>query len=282
MGARRWRNPSIAGLFRTCVVTSQVDRWTYHFAVTCLPVSDPPRIGLTTYRECATWGVWDEPADLLPASYADSISAAGGVALLLPPGAQGLARAAVSVLEGLHGLVLSGGADVDPVRYAADRNAQTGPSRPDRDAWESTLALAALEASLPVLAICRGLQVLNVALGGDLVQHLPEVVGSDLHCPVVGQHGRHDVTFTAGSRLGALLGPGASVATYHHQSVQRVGVGLFATGWAGDGTVEALEHAGDGWVVAVQWHPEVHDGAPLFNGFVAACARYRAGRSVSA
>ena len=240
----------------------------------------PPRIGLTTYREQAAWGVWNEPADLLPASYADAIASAGGVALLLPPAAtDDLDVAVAAVLDGLHGLALAGGADVDPAQYSAARDTRTGPARPDRDAWEITLTRAALDRELPVLAICRGMQVLNVALGGDLVQHLPDVVGHDGHCPVVGQHGRHDVRLAQGSRVGAMLGAVAAVPTYHHQSVDRLGAGLVATGWAADGTVEALEHGDAAWVVGVQWHPEVHDGEPLFAGFVAACARFRAARS---
>lgn len=256
-----------------------MDRRTYHLRVTVSrSLEPPPRIGLTTYRERAAWGVWDEPADLLPATYADSITAAGGVALLLPPAATDLGRAAVAALDVLDGLVLTGGADIDPARYSAERDAHTGVPRPDRDAWEIALAHAALQRGVPVLAICRGMQVLNVALGGDLVQHLPDAVGTDLHCPAVGEHGRHDVSLAAESRVGAMLGAAATVATYHHQAVRRVGADLVATGWAADGTVEALEHAGPGWVVAVQWHPEVHDGAPLFDGFVDAATRYRDGR----
>jgi putative glutamine amidotransferase len=257
-----------------------MDRRTYHLAVTPTHSAElRPRIGLTTYREPAAWGVWSEPADLLPASYTDSVTAAGGVALLLPPGATEPERAAAAVLDGLDGLVLSGGADLDPQRYSAERDERTGGARPDRDAWEIALAHGALERGVPLLAICRGMQVLNVALGGDLVQHLPDVVGSELHCPTVGAHGRHDVTFAAGSRVGAMFGTGATVATYHHQSVQRLATGLVPTAWATDGTVEALERAGSEWVVAVQWHPEVHAGAPLFDGFVAAAMRYRSTRS---
>ncbi|PZS30153.1 MAG: gamma-glutamyl-gamma-aminobutyrate hydrolase [Pseudonocardiales bacterium] len=241
----------------------------------------PPRIGLTTYREPAAWGVWSETADLLPANYADGVTAAGGVAMLLPPSATGDPDpAAAAALDGLHGLALAGGADVDPARYAAARDANTGPARPDRDAWELTLTRAALERSLPVLAICRGMQVLNVALGGDLVQHLPDAAGHRGHLPEVGVHGRHDVRLVRESRIGALLGDCAVVATYHHQAVDRLGAGLVATGWAGDGTVEALEHTGPTWIVGVQWHPEVHDGSALFAGFVEACARYRADRSM--
>lgn len=256
-------------------------RWTYHSPVNA--AEQPPRIGVTTYREPAAWGVWSMPADLLPASYADGIASAGGVALLLPPApSDDLETAAAAVLDGLHGLALAGGADVDPEQYRAARDARTGPARPDRDSWEITLTLAALEREMPVLAICRGMQVLNVALGGDLVQHLPDVVGHDAHCPVIGEHGRHDVRLAHDSMVGALLGAGPSVATYHHQSVDRLGSRLVATGWASDGTVEAVECTDAGWVVGVQWHPEVHDGDALFAGFVAACGRYRHGQTAVA
>jgi putative glutamine amidotransferase len=240
----------------------------------------PPRIGLSTYREQAAWGVWAESADLLPSGYADAVGAAGGVALLLPPSrTEDLDAAATAALDGVHGLVLAGGADVDPARYGAVRDRHTGPARPDRDAWEMALTRAALQRAIPILAICRGLQVLNVVLGGDLVQHLPDVVGTDGHCPVLGQHGRHEVRLAPGSLVATLLGPRADVATYHHQAAGRLGTGLVATGWAADGTVEAIEHADATWVVGVQWHPEVHDGAQLFAGFVAECARQSAGRS---
>jgi putative glutamine amidotransferase len=255
---------------RTVENPAAMDQQTYHFPVTL------PRVGLTTYREPAAWGVWNESADLLPAVYANSISGAGAVALLLPPAAADVDGAAGSVLDGLHGLVLTGGADVDPAHYLAERDSRTGPPRPDRDAWELRLAHCALDRGTPVLAICRGMQVLNVALGGDLVQHLPEVVDNESHRPVVGQHGRHDVSFAIPSRLGTMFGPGATVATYHHQSVQRVAEDLVPTGWAADGTVEAVEHRDAEWVVGVQWHPEAHGGAPLFEAFVAAAARYRA------
>jgi putative glutamine amidotransferase len=219
--------------------------------------------------------VWHEPADLLPASYADEVAAAGAVAVLLPPSAPDVRRAADAVLDGVHGVVLAGGADVDPARYGARRDPHTGAACADRDGWELVLAELAMRRGVPLLAICRGMQVLNVALGGDLVQHLPDAVGHDGHCPTVGAHGRHEVQLAPASRIGALLGGQASVATYHHQGVQRLGDGLVATGWAADGTVEAVELPGPGWTVGVQWHPEVHDGAALFAGFVAACAAYR-------
>ena len=235
------------------------------------------RVGLTTYRETAAWGVWNEAADLLPSSYADAVALAGGLPLLLPPAAlDEPGRSARVVLAGLHGLVLSGGADLDPSRYRAERDEHTGPARTNRDTWELALAQAALECGMPVLAICRGMQVLNVALGGDLVQHLPDQVGHTGHCPVIGKHGRHAVVLAGDSTIGRLLGSAANVPTYHHQGVDRLGAGLVASGWAEDDVVEAIELPGARWVVGVQWHPEVADGAPLFRGFAEACRAFAA------
>lgn len=232
----------------------------------------PPRIGATMYRESARWGVWDEAADLLPTSYAAAIEHAGGIALLLPPAAA--ERAAVA-LEAVDGLLLAGGADVAPERYGSERDPHTGAARVDRDEWELALVRAALARDLPVLAVCRGMQVLNVALGGDLIQHLPDEVGNDLHCPVVGQHGRHTITTASGSTLAAIIGQGAEIATYHHQAVGGLGDGLKATAWAGDGVVEAIELADKTWVLGVQWHPEAHAGEDLFTAFVRACRAHR-------
>lgn len=228
-----------------------------------------PRIGATTYREPAQWGVWDEPADLLPATYAAAVRSAGAVALLLPPAP---VEHAASALDAIHGLLIAGGADVEPARYGADRDARTGAARADRDEWELALVRAALDRDVPVLAVCRGMQILNVALGGDLVQHLPDAVGSELHCPTVGEHGRHAVDLADGTLLAGVFGGRAEVATYHHQAVGRLGTGLVATGWAEDGVVEAVELPSRGWVVGVQWHPEAHAGENLFAAFVAACA----------
>ena len=255
---------------------------------------EPPRIGLTTYRERAAWGVWDEPADLLPVSYATAVERAGGVALLLPPRsaeAEPWSAAVEAVLDGLHGLIIAGGADVDPERYGADRDPHTGAARPDRDGWEIALTRAAIRRGLPVLGICRGMQVLNVALGGDLVQHLPDETGTDVHCPTPGIHARHRVRMAAGGRLTGALGTDVDVATYHHQGLGRLGDGLVATGWAEDGTVEAVDLAGTTWVAGVQWHPEVDEGrretagdspapASVFGEFVAVCraARLEAAR----
>jgi len=239
---------------------------------TIAAVTRPPLVGLTTYREHASWGVWSEPADLLPATYAAGVRAAGGVALLLPPGAPDTTEVA---LDAVHGLLIAGGPDVDPDHYEAPRHAATGPPRPDRDHWELALVRAAIARDLPVLAVCRGMQVLNVALGGDLRQHLPDEVGNELHCPTDGVHGRHGVALAAGSTLHAVLGDDTEVATYHHQGVGRLGSGLTATGWADDGVVEGIEHEQRRWVVGVQWHPEAFAGEPIFAAFVAACLTYR-------
>jgi putative glutamine amidotransferase len=245
------------------------------------PTPIRPRIGVTMYREPAAWGVWDEPADLLPASYADAISAAGGVPLLLPCAPFDDATVAAA-LDGVAGLILGGGADVDPGRYGAARDPHTGEPRADRDAWEFALVRAALARELPLLAVCRGMQVLNVALGGALVQHLPDVVGNDSHCATSGQHGRHEVRIDAASRLGGVLPARTLVATYHHQSVGRLGAGLVPVAWADDGTVEAVELADVEWTLGVQWHPEAFDGAALFVAFVAACSRSAATSAVHA
>jgi len=231
----------------------------------------PPRIGLTTYREIAAWGVWQEPADLLPVSYAAGIAAAGGVPMLLPPGAAEDRTVVDAVLDGVHGLLLTGGADIDPAAYGAERDPSTGPARADRDAWELALARAAEQRGMPVLGVCRGMQILAVAQGSPLVQHLPDVVGDDSHCPTVGVHGRHDVKVAAGSRLAGIVGDRIQVATYHHQSVAVPPPALVATAWADDVTVEALERPGSGWTLGVQWHPEVVGGEELFRSFVEAC-----------
>jgi putative glutamine amidotransferase len=228
-----------------------------------------PRIGLTTYRERARWGVWEHDADLLPAAYADRVRDAGGVPVLLPPSDPGDAEAA---LLGVHGLVLTGGADVDPDRYGAAAHPRTGPVRTDRDGWELALVRTALESDVPVLGICRGMQLLNVALGGTLIQHLPEVVGHHGHRPAVGEHGTEVVTIAAGTRLAGLVGDRVEVAVSHGQAVDRLGTGLAATAWSDDGTVEAIELPIARWVVAVQWHPEVSGAGELFTGFVAACS----------
>jgi putative glutamine amidotransferase len=230
-------------------------------------MSPRPVIGITTYRETARWGVWDCPAVLVPADYVRQVSAAGGVPVLLPPIADD-----VEVLDRLDALVLAGGADVDPARYGADRAPRTGSPQPHRDDAELALLAAAVERDLPVLAVCRGLQVLAVLRGGTLVQHLPDVVGTDAHVPSPGTYGDNHVRIAVGSRLASLIGDDAVWACHHHQAIEKLGDGLTAVAWADDGTIEAAELDGARFVVGVQGHPEVGDDRRLFEGLVAAAS----------
>jgi putative glutamine amidotransferase len=235
-----------------------------------------PVIGLTAYCEPARWAVWDAPAVLLPASYAEQVAAAGGIPVLLPP-VPGVSGA----LARLDGLILTGGGDVDPGRYGADPHPRTTRVSPPRDAAELDLAGAALTADLPVLGICRGLQVLNVARGGTLRQHLPDGTG---HAAIPGTFGSHPVRIAPGTRLASILGgngaaasagrPALDVPSAHHQAVDRLGDGLVAAAWAPDGVVEAVELDRDGGplVLAVQWHPEAGTDERLIGALVAAAA----------
>jgi putative glutamine amidotransferase len=228
-----------------------------------------PVIGVSAYCEQARWGVWEREAVVLPRRYVDAVAAAGGIPVLLPP-EPGIGDA----LARLDGLMLSGGGDVDPARYGAQPSPEVTSVRPERDAAEFALLDAAMSLRLPVLGICRGMQVINVARGGSLHQHLPDVVGHDGHAPVPGAFGQHEVRVAAGSRLSEILGSGAGPAvttpTHHHQAVDRVGKGLTATAWAADGTIEAFEADGEQFLVAVQWHPEAGDDPALFRALVEA------------
>jgi putative glutamine amidotransferase len=231
----------------------------------------PPVIGLSTYREQARWGVWDQPADLLPALYADAVRRAGGVPVLLPPQDPVSAR---PVVDRLDGLVVTGGADVDPARYDDEPHPATVSWRTDRDAWELALLDAAEAVSLPVLGICRGMQVMAVQHGGRLDQHLPDKVGHEVHSPGGDEFGNVVVTTHEGTRVRGLVGERADVGCHHHQAVCEH-PGFVAAAHAEDGTVEAIELPGDRFAVAVQWHPETRADAGLFAGLVAAAAGRR-------
>jgi putative glutamine amidotransferase len=231
-----------------------------------------PVIGLTTYREEAAWGVWHQRADILPTQYAAAVEAAGGVPVLLPPLDQ--AGAADAVVARLDGLVISGGADVDPGRYGAEPHPRTAQWRRDRDAWELALLDAAAAIGLPVLGVCRGMQVMAVNAGGQLDQHTPELVGHELHSPGGDSFGRVEVTTAAGSRVASLVGERLTVNCHHHQSV-REHPGFTAVAHAADGTLEAMEAPGDRFCVAVQWHPETVADAGLLAGLVRAAAARR-------
>ncbi|MGW4509388.1 gamma-glutamyl-gamma-aminobutyrate hydrolase family protein [Streptomyces sp. NPDC004436] len=208
-----------------------------------------PLIGITTYVEESTrYGVWDLPTSLVPSGYHHLVQAAGGAAVLLPPDDPG---SAAEVLSRVDGLVVAGGPDVDPVHYGAARDPRTGAPATVRDHWELALIAAALDAELPLLGICRGMQALNVALGGTLVQHI------DGHVDTPGTMSWHPVRPVPGTRYAALVPEEAQVPTYHHQAVERLGSGLVVSAHATDGTVEAIELPDPGrWVLGVQWHPE--------------------------
>lgn len=234
-----------------------------------------PVIGVTAYVERARWGVWELPAVLVPHDYVRMVELAGGRALVVPPSVDGVDE----ILDALDGVVFSGGADLDPDLYGADAHETTDDPRRDRDAGELALLRAALERDVPTLAVCRGSQLLNVACGGDLVQHLPEVVGDEKHKHLPGTFSDHDVDVKAGTRLGAVVGDRAAVKSHHHQGFGRVGEGLVKTAWAADGTLEGLEDPTRRFAVGVLWHPEAGDDLALFEALVAEAARYRAERS---
>ncbi len=227
-----------------------------------------PLIGISTYREQSRWGVWDEVADVLPAGYSRSIERAGGVPVLLPPGDP---DGAASVVARLDGLVISGGADVEPSRYGAEPHERTAHWRDDRDAWELAL-LATAPAALPVLGICRGMQVMAVQAGGSLDQHVPDLVGGDAHSPGGAEFGLVAVDVLAGTRVAAAIGDHVSVRCHHHQAV-RDHPGFVPAARAPDGTLEAMEDPAHPFRLAVQWHPETTDDDGLFRALAAASAR---------
>lgn len=223
-----------------------------------------PLIGVSTYLESgARWGVWELEAALLPVGYPRLVQRAGGLAAMLPPDAPELAAEAVARLDGL---VIAGGPDVEPVRYGAEREERTGPPAPDRDAWELALIDAALASGVPLLGICRGMQLLNVALGGTLVQHI------DGHAEVVGVFGGHAVKPVPGSLYAGVVPEESFVPTYHHQAVDRLGEGLVPSAYAADGTVEAVELPSSDWVLGVQWHPEMGEDVRVMRALVEAAA----------
>jgi putative glutamine amidotransferase len=225
-----------------------------------------PVIGISAYSEQARWGAWDLPATLLPQNYADQVAAVGGAPVLLPP-VPGIEAAVAS----LDGLIISGGPDIEPARYGELPGPLTTIVRPARDAAEVALFRAAIDAGVPVLGVCRGLQVMNVALGGTLIQHLPDVLGHEGHSPTPGTMGEHKVTIgQVPSTLAGVLGIGTIVVpTHHHQAIARLADGLTATAWADDGTIEAVEMDAP-FALGVQWHPEAGDDPALFVALIEA------------
>ncbi|NUR95231.1 MAG: gamma-glutamyl-gamma-aminobutyrate hydrolase family protein [Kribbellaceae bacterium] len=213
--------------------------------------SERPRIGITTYLEPAAWGIWRREAALVPRAYLNAIAAAGATPLLLPP-----VGTDPSVLGLLDGLVIAGGSDVDPAQYDATPHPETVGTRPDRDHHETVLIRAALDRDVPLLAVCRGLQMLNVTLGGTLQQHLPDVVAHDEHRPAPAEFGRVDVKIEPGTLTARILGESTTGSCYHHQALDVIAPSLKVTARADDGTVEAAEVEGKEFALGVQWHPE--------------------------
>lgn len=233
-----------------------------------------PIIGLTCYVEPARWGAWDTRAALIHTTYTDSLAAAGARVVILPPDSVD-----ADVLDRVDALVIAGGADVEPALYGAEPHDTTDVPRTDRDAGEMTLYRGAMERGMPVLGICRGLQVMAVAEGGALHQHLPDVVGDARHREAFGTFSEHGARFTPGSIAHALVGADEAVVnSSHHQAVSDAGR-LTVTGWADDGTIEAAEDPAARFVVGVQWHPEQAQdevSARIFAALVGAASEYRA------
>ena len=233
-----------------------------------------PLIGITSYEEPVAWGAWNVEAVLVPSAYVRVVERAGGRALVVPPAEVGLEE----TLDALDGLVFSGGGDIDPGAYGADAHDEVRGVNPKRDEAELELLLEALQRDMPVLAVCRGSQVLNVALGGDLVQHLPEVVGHDRHLHTPGEFAAHEVRVGPETLIAGVLGDRAPVKSHHHQAFGRLGAGLREAAWADDGTIEAIEDPSRRFALGVLWHPEEGEDLALFEALVEEAARYRAAR----
>ena len=230
-----------------------------------------PLVGITTYITPARFGGWEEESALVPADYTRAVERAGGRPLLVPPSEDGVEE----TLDVLDAVIFSGGSDLDPAAYGQDPHPETTGVEEERDRAELGLLQAALARNMPVLAVCRGSQVLNVALGGDLVQHLPDVVGDHKHKHTPGAYADHDVELIEGTRLASLLGGHAPIKSHHHQGFGRLGDGLREAARAEDGTVEALEDPSRRFTLGVLWHPEAGEDMRLFEAFVAEARAYR-------
>jgi putative glutamine amidotransferase len=227
---------------------------------------------MCTALEQARWSVWDQPAMLLPRNYLDAVQRAGGLALMLPVDPL-LSENPGEALEKIDGLILAGGADIDPSYYGEPAHAHTVGTVPERDAFEIALVRGAIERDLPVLGICRGMQLINVALGGTLHQHLPELLEHSEHRRVLGsfEGAAHDVNLCAGSLAARVIGERTHTSkSHHHQGVDRLGEGLVVSGISAiDSLTEAIELPGRRFVLGVQWHPEADRESPVIAGLVA-------------
>jgi gamma-glutamyl-gamma-aminobutyrate hydrolase PuuD len=230
-----------------------------------------PVVGITTYLTRAAWGAWNMEAALVPADYVRAVERAGGAPLLVPPGAD-----TETTLALVDGLVFSGGSDLDPELYGDEAHPETNGIVRERDDFELELMQAALARDIPMLAICRGSQVLNVALGGGIEQHVPDRVGSDVHKETPGVFAEHDVAVVADTRLESILGTRHDVKSHHHQGFGELGTGLREAARAPDGTVEALEDPSRRFTLGVLWHPEAGEDLALFEALIAEATAYQA------
>ncbi len=231
-------------------------------------------IGITAYVTPAKFGAWDLVSTLVPHDYVRAVERSGGRPLVVPPSTEGIDE----TLDALDGLIFSGGSDLDPAHYGQEPHPETTGIVAERDSGELALLRAALERDLPLLAICRGSQVLNVVLGGDLVQHLPELVGGDAHKQTSGVFADHEVGIEIGTQLDELVGGEVLVKSHHHQGFGRLGEGLRVAARADDGTIEAIENPAHRFAVGVLWHPEAGEDARLFDGLVREARAYRESR----
>jgi putative glutamine amidotransferase len=232
-------------------------------------------IGICAAVEQARFGPWDQRVTLLPESYARAVQAAGGLALIVPPD-ELAAGSPDELLDRLDALVLAGGTDVDPGSHGAERaHPEVGTTNPERDRFELALARRALERDLPLLGICRGMQVLNVAAGGTLDQHLPDALGHEDHRPTPGVFAEHRVRLDPASLASRAAGAEElAVKSHHHQGLAEVGDGLEPTAWSvPDEVVEAIERPGSRFALGVLWHPEESPEDRVIPAFVAAAGR---------
>lgn len=235
-----------------------------------------PVIGITSYVEPASWSHWrDVPAALVPFAYVRQVSAAGGLAVGIPPLPEDATEDdARTILTRLDGLIIAGGVDIEPSRYHHDPHPLAQPPRRDRDDSELLLARVSAADDVPLLGVCRGMQIMAVEAGGSIEQHLPDRLGVDTHAPGAGMYGTHLVRLEPGSFVASVLGDAVTVATYHHQGVAEA-PGYRTSGWAVDGVLEAVEHPDATFRVGVQWHPEVGDDPRLFERLVTAASLHQ-------
>ena len=233
-----------------------------------------PVVGITSYLDQAQSGVWDLEAVFLPWRYGEGFVAAGAAVVILPP-QPALPDAVAAVLDGIDALVLTGGADLDATRYGKAPHPNNDNPKPERDAWELGLVEEAMRRDMPVLGICRGAQVLNVARGGSLIQHVPEVVGNKAHEGEEDRFGHVSINTVPDSKVAGLIVSGAEVPVYHHQALDALGEGLIVSAQSEYGIVEAVEDPDAPFCVGVQWHPEQDSRPEVFDALVAAARAYR-------